>query len=83
MTDRRDSNYTVTCVEFLRVRDLRLSQLTQSDWGLWDDSMRVFKCLCDNAQQSICHLAREIGLSKNSVKDYALAIGRRLKQAQK
>jgi hypothetical protein len=51
--------------------------------GLWDDSMRIFKCLCDNAQQSICRLARQIGLSKSSVKGYALAIGRRLKQAQK
>jgi DNA-binding IclR family transcriptional regulator len=38
--------------------------------GLWDDSLRIFKCLCANAQQSIGHLARQTGLSKSSAKGY-------------
>jgi DNA-binding IclR family transcriptional regulator len=35
--------------------------------GFWDKSLRIFKCLGDNATQSIRHLAHQTGFSKSSV----------------
>ena len=35
--------------------------------GFWAKSLRIFKCLCDNATQSVRHLAQQTGFSKSSV----------------
>jgi DNA-binding IclR family transcriptional regulator len=35
--------------------------------GFWDKSLRIFKCLCDNATPSVRQLAQQTGLSKSSV----------------
>ena len=35
--------------------------------GFWDKSLRIFKCLCDNATQSARQLAQQTGLSKSRV----------------
>jgi hypothetical protein len=43
----------------------------------WDKSLRIFKCLCDNTQQRIRHLARQTGLSKSSVHRLKQALERR------
>ena len=45
--------------------------------GFWDKSLRIFKCLCDNAQQSVRQLARQTGLSKSSVHRRTQAMERR------
>ena len=43
----------------------------------WEKSLRIFKCLCDNATQSIRHLAWQTGLSKSSVHRLKQAMERR------
>lgn len=43
----------------------------------WDKSLRIFKCLCDNATQSIRHLAHQTGCSKSSVHRLKQAMERR------
>jgi IclR helix-turn-helix domain len=35
--------------------------------GFWDNSLRVFKSLCENGRQSVRRIAQETGLSKSSV----------------
>ena len=45
--------------------------------GFWDKSLRIFKCLCDNATQSIRHLAHQTGFSKSSVHRLKQAMERR------
>ena len=45
--------------------------------GFWDNSLRIFKCLCDNTQQSVRQLARQTGLSKSSVHRLTQAMERR------
>jgi len=42
-----------------------------------DKRLRIFKCLCDNATQSIRHLAQQNGLSKSSVHRLQQAMERR------
>ena len=32
--------------------------------GFWDKSLRIFKCLCDNGQQSVRHIAQQTGCPK-------------------
>ncbi len=43
----------------------------------WDKSLRIFKCLCANAQQSVRQLAQRTGLSKSSVHRLQQAMDRR------
>ena len=43
----------------------------------WDKSLRIFKCLCANAQQSVRQLAQQTGLSKSSVHRLQQAMDRR------
>ncbi len=43
----------------------------------WDKSLQLFKCLCNNATQSIRHLAPQTGLSKRSVHRLKRAMERR------
>ena len=43
----------------------------------WDKSLRIFKSLCDNATQSVRHLAQQTGLSKSSVHRLQQAMERR------
>ena len=43
----------------------------------WTKSLRIFKSLCDNANQSIRQLARQTGISKSSVHRLKQAIERR------
>src|SRR5713101_838299 len=45
--------------------------------GFWDKSLRIFKCLCANAQQSVRQLAQQTGLSKSSVHRLQQAMDRR------
>jgi hypothetical protein len=45
--------------------------------GFWDKSLRIFKCLGDNATQSIRHLAHQTGFSKSSVHRLKQAMERR------
>jgi len=45
--------------------------------GFWDKSLRIFKCLSDNATQSIRHLAHQTGFSKSSVHRLKQAMERR------
>ena len=45
--------------------------------GFWDKSLRIFKCLGDNATQSIRHLAHQTGFSKSSVQRLKQAMARR------
>jgi Family of unknown function (DUF6399) len=45
--------------------------------GFWDKSLRIFKGLCDNATQSIRHLAHQTGFSKSSVHRLKQAMERR------
>jgi hypothetical protein len=49
----------------------------QTDRGLWDKSLRIFKCLCDNAPQSMRQLAQQTGGSKRSVPRLTQAMERR------
>jgi len=43
----------------------------------WDKSLRIFKCLCAHAQQSVRQLAQQTGLSKSSVHRLQQAMDRR------
>jgi uncharacterized protein DUF6399/winged helix-turn-helix DNA-binding protein len=43
----------------------------------WDNSRRIFNSLCDNATQSVRHLAQQTGLSKSSVHRLRRAMERR------
>ncbi len=45
--------------------------------GFWDKSRQIFKCLCENATQSIRCLAKQTGLSKSSVHRLKHAMARR------
>ena len=45
--------------------------------GFWTKSVRIFKSLCENANQSIRQLARQTGISKSSVHRLKQAIERR------
>jgi hypothetical protein len=45
--------------------------------GFWTKSVRIFKSLCENANQSIRHLARQTGTSKSSAHRLKQAIARR------
>ncbi len=45
--------------------------------GFWAKSLRIFNCLCDNAKQSVRHLAQQTGLSKSSVHRLRQAMARR------
>ena len=45
--------------------------------GFWDKSLRIFKCLCDNATQSVRRLAQQTGFSKSSVHRLQQAMERR------
>ena len=45
--------------------------------GFWDKSLRIFKCLCDNATQSVRQLAQQTGLSTSSVHRLQQAMERR------
>jgi hypothetical protein len=45
--------------------------------GFWTKSLLIFKSLCENAKQSIRHLARQTGISKSSVHRLKQAIERR------
>ena len=45
--------------------------------GFWDKSRRIFKCLCDNAKQSVRHVAQRTGFSKSSVHRLTQAMERR------
>jgi hypothetical protein len=45
--------------------------------GFWDKSLRIFKCLCENATQSVRQLAQQTGLSKSSVHRLQQAMDRR------
>jgi len=45
--------------------------------GLWDKSLQICNCLCDNATQSGRHLAQQTGLSKSSVPRLTQAMERR------
>src|SRR5262249_25299875 len=49
----------------------------RTDMGFWDKSLRIFKCLGDNATQSIRHLAHQTGFSKSSVQRLKQAMARR------
>jgi len=45
--------------------------------GFWTKSVRIFKSLCEKANQSIRQLASETGMSKSSVHRLKQAIARR------
>jgi hypothetical protein len=45
--------------------------------GLWTKSLQIFKCLCDDAKQSIRHMAQRTGFSKSSVHRLKQAMERR------
>ena len=45
--------------------------------GFWTKSVRIFKSLCENANQSIRQLARQTGISKSSVHRLKQAMERR------
>jgi hypothetical protein len=45
--------------------------------GFWAKSLQIFKCLCDNAPQSVRQLAQQTGLSKSSVHRLQQAMTRR------
>lgn len=45
--------------------------------GFWDKSLQIFKCLCDNATQSVRQWAQQTGLSKSSVHRLQQAMERR------
>ena len=45
--------------------------------GFWNKSLQIFNCLCDNATQSVRHLAQQTGLSKSSVHRLTQAMTRR------
>ena len=45
--------------------------------GLWDKSLRICKCLCENAQQSVRHVAERTGFSQSSVHRLTQAMERR------
>ena len=45
--------------------------------GFWAKSLRIFNSFCDNAKQSIRHVARQTGLSKSSVHRLKQAMERR------
>src|SRR5712691_454002 len=48
-----------------------------TDMGFWTKSVRIFKSLCEKANQSIRQLASETGMSKRSVHRLKQAIARR------
>jgi hypothetical protein len=45
--------------------------------GFWDKSLQIFKCLCDNATQSVRQLAQPTGLSTSRVPRLQQAMERR------
>ena len=45
--------------------------------GLWDKSLRIFKCLCAYGKQSVRHIAHKTGVSKSSVHRLQQAMERR------
>ena len=45
--------------------------------GLWEKSLRVFKCLCENGSQGVRRIAQQTGLSKSSVPRLTQAMARR------
>ena len=45
--------------------------------GFWAKSLRIFNSFCDNAQQSIRHVAHQTGFSKSSVHRLTQALERR------
>jgi DNA-binding IclR family transcriptional regulator len=45
--------------------------------GFWAKSLRIFKSLCDNATQSIRHVAQQTGMAKSSVHRLKQAMERR------
>jgi DNA-binding IclR family transcriptional regulator len=45
--------------------------------GLWDQSLRIFQCLCANATQSVRQLAEQTGLPKSRVPRLTQAMERR------
>ena len=50
--------------------------------GLWDKSLRIFKCLCENTTQSVRQLAQQTGLAKSSVHRLQRAMERRNNQPE-
>jgi len=44
---------------------------------VWDQSLRIFKCLCDHGRQSVRRLAHKTGFSKSSVHRLQQAMERR------
>lgn len=45
--------------------------------GFWAKSLRMFKSLCNNATQSIRHVAQQTGMAKSSVHRLKQAMERR------
>jgi len=45
--------------------------------GFWDKSLQIVHCLCDNAPQSVRHIAQQTGLSTSSVHRLTPAMERR------
>ena len=45
--------------------------------GFWDNSLRIFKSLCDNGTQGVRRIAQQTGLSKSSVHRLTQAMERR------
>ncbi len=45
--------------------------------GFWDESLRIFKSLCDNGTQGVRRIAQQTGLAKSSVHRLKHAIDRR------
>src|SRR5216684_1226181 len=45
--------------------------------GVWAKSLQIFKCLCDNGQQSVRRIAQKTGFSKSSVHRLQQAKARR------
>ena len=46
--------------------------------GLWEKSLRIFKCLCENGSQGVRRIAQQTGLSKSSVHRLTQAMARRM-----
>ena len=45
--------------------------------GLWEKSLRIFKCLCENGRQGVRRIAQQTGLSKGSVHRLTQTMARR------
>jgi IclR helix-turn-helix domain len=45
--------------------------------GFWDNSLRIFKGLCDNAQHSVRHVAQRTALATSRVHRLTQALARR------